>query len=88
MMAKVEVNGDGAHPVYKVGCSSADSDIIRRHRNFSLQYLKSERKQMMMEVIKWNFEKFLVDKTGNVVERFSSAGDPMSHIAPQVEKLL
>ncbi|GAX83626.1 hypothetical protein CEUSTIGMA_g11050.t1 [Chlamydomonas eustigma] len=52
------------------------------------QFLKSEKKQMFMELIKWNFEKFLVDRSGNVVERFSSAGDPISHIEPKVAALL
>ena len=107
----MDVNGDAAHPVY--------------------QFLKSEKKQMFMERIKWNFEvrarraaakshsctpqhaglaacmlplsapvhpynasalpapqKFLVDRNGQVVERFSSAGTPESHIKPAVEKLL
>ncbi|KAI9483997.1 MAG: thioredoxin-like protein [Benjaminiella poitrasii] len=37
--------------------------------------------------IKWNFEKFLVDKEGNVVQRYSSLVDP-SAIAQDIEKLL
>jgi len=52
------------------------------------QYLKSEKKQMFMEAIKWNFEKFLVDKSGQVVQRFSSMGDPQQHIEPEVKALL
>nr|BAA83594.1 glutathione peroxidase [Chlamydomonas sp. W80] len=52
------------------------------------QFLKSEKKQLFMERIKWNFEKFLINKQGEVVERFSSAGDPMRNIAPAVAKLL
>jgi glutathione peroxidase len=28
--------------------------------------------------IKWNFEKFIIDKEGNVVERFRSATKPES----------
>ncbi|KAG1656026.1 hypothetical protein FOA52_005654 [Chlamydomonas sp. UWO 241] len=52
------------------------------------QFLKHERKQMFMEVVKWNFEKFLVDQKGEVVNRFSSAGEPAKHIDPEVAKLL
>ncbi|KAI8079713.1 thioredoxin-like protein [Gilbertella persicaria] len=37
--------------------------------------------------IKWNFEKFLVDKEGNVVQRYSSLIEP-SAIAGDIEKLL
>ncbi len=28
--------------------------------------------------IKWNFEKFLIDKNGNIVERFSTSVEPTS----------
>lgn len=39
------------------------------------------------EMIKWNFTKFLVDKQGNVVKRFSPQDKP-EEIEPEVEKLL
>lgn len=37
--------------------------------------------------IKWNFTKFLIDRDGNVVERFEPTTTP-SAIAPAIEKLL
>lgn len=37
--------------------------------------------------IKWNFEKFLVDKKGNVVERYSSFTKPQS-LESKIEELL
>lgn len=37
--------------------------------------------------ISWNFEKFLVDRDGNVVERFSPMTTP-EDIAPRVAALL
>ncbi|ORZ17057.1 thioredoxin-like protein [Absidia repens] len=37
--------------------------------------------------IKWNFEKFLVDREGKVVNRYASITEPKS-IAPDLEKLL
>ncbi|CAO3697072.1 hypothetical protein G6F70_000457 [Rhizopus microsporus] len=40
-----------------------------------------------MTRIKWNFEKFLIDRQGNVVKRYSSLTEP-SFIAPDIEKLL
>ncbi len=39
------------------------------------------------EAIKWNFTKFLVDKNGNVVERYAPNAEPAS-LAGDVEKLL
>lgn len=37
--------------------------------------------------LEWNFTKFLVDKEGNVIERYGSNTKP-SAIAPTIEKLL
>ncbi len=39
------------------------------------------------ESIKWNFTKFLVDRDGNVVERYSARTEPES-IAADIERLL
>jgi glutathione peroxidase len=51
-------------------------------------YLKSEKPGLLgFKAIKWNFEKFLVDKNGKVVERFSSLTKPKS-LEPQIEALL
>lgn len=51
-------------------------------------YIKAEKPGLLgFKAIKWNFEKFLVDKKGNVVERFSSLTKPKS-IEPQIEELL
>lgn len=51
-------------------------------------YLKSEQPGILgSEIIKWNFTKFMVDKKGNVVERFGSSTKP-SDIEKDIEKLL
>jgi len=39
------------------------------------------------EAIKWNFTKFLVDRTGKVVERYAPNAEPES-IKADIEKLL
>ena len=39
------------------------------------------------EAIKWNFTKFLVDRNGNVVERYAPNAEPES-IEGDIEKLL
>ncbi len=39
-------------------------------------FLKSQKGGMMGSKIKWNFTKFLVDRDGNVVERFSPMDTP------------
>jgi len=47
-------------------------------------WLKEKKKALGLKRIKWNFEKFLVDKQGQVVDRWSSIADP-STIAPVIE---
>ncbi|ABX43024.1 glutathione peroxidase [Lachnoclostridium phytofermentans] len=39
-------------------------------------YLKSQQSGLLGEKIKWNFTKFLVDRNGNVVERFAPKTTP------------
>ena len=59
MFAKIKVNGDDAHPLYK--------------------YLKNEEKGILgTTAIKWNFTKFLVDKSGKVLKRYGSMDTPES----------
>jgi glutathione peroxidase len=52
------------------------------------QYLKKASPGLLgTEAIKWNFTKFLVDRKGNVVERYGSNVEPEA-IAGDIEKLL
>jgi glutathione peroxidase len=52
------------------------------------RYLKSEQPGILgTEAIKWNFTKFLVDKEGNVVERFGSSTKPVE-LEEKIEALL
>lgn len=50
-------------------------------------YLKSQQKGVFGNKIKWNFTKFLVDREGNVVERFASTATP-EHIEDKIKELL
>ncbi|HEX7271613.1 MAG TPA: glutathione peroxidase [Casimicrobiaceae bacterium] len=68
LFAKIDVNGDGAAPLYK--------------------YLKKAKPGLLgTEAIKWNFTKFLVDRKGNVVERYGSNVEPQA-MADDIQKLL
>ena len=51
------------------------------------KFLKSNAKGILGSEIKWNFTKFLIDKEGNVVDRFAPATNPKK-IRKDVEKLL
>lgn len=68
MFEKIDVNGEGAHPLYR--------------------WLKSSAKGLLgSEAIKWNFTKFLVDRQGNVVDRFAPTTKP-EDLKSNVEALL
>lgn len=57
VMAKVDVNGENASPVYR--------------------FLKEKAPGILgTEIVKWNFTKFLVDKNGNVVQRYAPNTEP------------
>ncbi|MGD0635970.1 MAG: glutathione peroxidase [Beijerinckiaceae bacterium] len=68
LFAKIEVNGEGAHPLYK--------------------FLKAAKPGLMgIEAIKWNFTKFLIDRHGQVVERYAPTTAPAA-LAGAIEALL
>ncbi len=68
MFAKIEVNGNGAHPLYV--------------------HLKKQRPGLLgSSAVKWNFTKFLVDREGNVTQRFSPSTKP-AEIEDEIVSLL
>lgn len=63
-------------------------DVNGEHTHPLYQYLKNEQSGFLWtESIKWNFTKFLVDREGNVVERYGSSTKP-KNIKEDIEKLL
>ncbi|MDN6276304.1 glutathione peroxidase [Psychrobacter sp.] len=67
MMAKVEVNGEGAHPIYT--------------------WLKAQKGGVLTNGIKWNFTKFLLDRSGQVVARYAPTTKPDA-IKKDIERVL
>jgi glutathione peroxidase len=68
MFAKIDVNGDNAHPLFK--------------------HLAAEAPGLLgSKAIKWNFTKFLVNRQGEVVERYAPATEP-EKIVKDIQKLL
>ncbi|MEC8339431.1 MAG: glutathione peroxidase [Nanoarchaeota archaeon] len=50
-------------------------------------YLKSQKKGIFGSKIKWNFTKFLIDKNGDVIKRFSPTTTP-DKLEKDIQKLL
>jgi glutathione peroxidase len=51
-------------------------DVNGEYEEPLYRFLKSQQKGLINNKIKWNFTKFLVDKDGNVVQRFSPTTEP------------
>ena len=57
------------------------------HAHSLYKFLKSEKGGLLGDAIKWNFTKFLIDKQGNVVERYAPMTTP-DRIAADIEREL
>ena len=52
------------------------------------KWMKSEKSGLLgLDGIKWNFTKFLVDRKGNVLERYAPNAEPAS-LEPDIKKIL
>jgi len=66
----------------------AKSDVNGDDANEVYKYLKSQKSGLLgLTRIKWNFEKFLIDKEGKVVNRWASTTSPEA-IDSEIAKLL
>lgn len=62
-------------------------DVNGKNAHPIYKFLKEEAKGALGNEIKWNFTKFLIDKEGNVVKRYSPITKP-EKIKNDIEKLL
>ena len=89
--SKIMVNGDEAHPLYK---------YLKEQKGFAgfdpahkltpvLDKMLSEENPDYKSLpdIKWNFTKFLVDRSGNVITRFEPTTD-MAKVEEAIKELL
>jgi glutathione peroxidase len=91
MFEKTQVRGINAHPLFKYLITEApfkgfdDSSILGK----MLYSLVSEKlpEALVGDSIKWNFTKFLVSRSGDIINRFEPTFEPMD-MAHNIEKLL
>lgn len=62
-------------------------DVNGENRHPLYKYLIDNSQVKKGENIKWNFEKFIIDKNGNITDRFSSIKKPKA-IEKSIKKLL
>jgi len=90
VFAKIEVNGDHAHPLFDYLKKAAPFKGFEDHMNAKLLKLMITEKApewLLGDAIKWNFTKFLIDRQGNVVRRFEPT-DSIEAIRVGIDSLL
>jgi len=88
---KIDVNGRFAHPIFKYLTKQAPFkgfDMSNSSNKILDAIIKEKFPEFSVgDAIRWNFTKFLIDRDGNVVERFEPAFEPMD-MKSYIEKLI
>lgn len=91
LFEKINVRGEDAHPLYKFLSEKIPFkgfDLNNPDAKFLSDFLKANFPEYLEgNSIKWNFTKFLIDRQGNIIERFESPIEPLE-ISTNIEKLL
>ena len=66
---------------------TAKIDVNGENAHPLFTFLKKQKKGILSDIIKWNFTKFLIDREGQVVERYAPTTVP-SKIEGDIKKLL
>lgn len=83
MFSKTEVNGPQRHPLYTQLIAAKPQAVAPEGSGFYERMASKGRAPKAPGDILWNFEKFLIDRQGNVVQRFSPDMTPDDPIVLQ-----
>lgn len=87
MFSKIEVNGEGRHPLYQKLIAAAPTAVAPENSGFYERMASKGRAPLYPDDILWNFEKFLVGRDGKVVQRFSPDMTPEDPIVMESIKI-
>ena len=87
MFSKIEVNGEGRHPLYQKLIEAAPTAVAPEESGFYERMASKGRAPLYPDDILWNFEKFLVGRDGKVIQRFSPDMTPEDPIVMESIKL-
>ncbi|NTV89710.1 MAG: glutathione peroxidase [Clostridiales bacterium] len=91
LFAKIEVNGEGAHPLFKFLVSQKGFKGFDEHHPIASRLMEklseADPEYASKPDIKWNFTKFLISKDGEVLERFEPTED-MYIVEQKIKALL
>ncbi len=76
-LAKIEVNGENEAPIYTFLKAAQPEEEVNGLKNKAAMKMVSKLSDTTKKPgdIRWNFTKFLVDRSGNVVKRFAPTED-------------
>jgi glutathione peroxidase len=77
MFQKIVVKGEGQHPLYSYLTEMKPEAVLKTDSKLMPRLKEKGLLSGSPSDIKWNFEKFLVNKKGEITERFSPDIDPM-----------
>lgn len=83
LFKKVEVNGENAHPLF----TYLKSQQKTKDKGMTVKMLSKFSGTSKTDDIHWNFTKFLVDREGNVVDRFEPS-HKMKDVKKKIEAIL
>ncbi|HAK34462.1 MAG TPA: glutathione peroxidase [Pantoea sp.] len=83
MLAKGDVNGPARHPLYTQLVAAQPEAVRPEGSGFYERMASKGRAPKAPGDILWNFEKFLIDREGNVVQRFSPDMTPDDAVIQQ-----
>ena len=88
-LAKIEVNGENESPLYTFLKKEIAEEEVSGMKNKAAMAAISKISTTAKAPgdIKWNFTKFLIDREGNVIKRYSPTAEPSS-IEADIEKLI
>ena len=88
--AKIDVNGENAIPLYKWLCDNTAFNgfgMSPMGLAMSAMLAKQDKNYKNSSSVKWNFTKFLVDRNGNIVDRFEPTAS-LKKVRARIEALL
>lgn len=85
LFEKIDVNGDKAHPLFNYLTNNAPFKGL--NENHPIGKRLQEIISTEGDSIKWNFTKFLIDREGNVVNRYEPTAVP-AEMESDIENLL
>lgn len=87
LFSKIDVNGENRHPLYQKLIAAAPTAVAPESSGFYERMASKGRAPKEPGDILWNFEKFLIGRDGQVIQRFSPDMTPEDPIVMEAIKL-